>query len=393
MPAPASACRSCRSSSAPSTSAARTLPRYWNPLGMPVPARYSRLPVSNSYAPWFRTEQRAGSGPRTHTPGSAAIWDSRTRAPSGPGSWSRFCGPPASASRSYWNSHHSLVQYRLPSTGELTLAAELPAAILAYAPEWMKAAQRAGWRSSSARSARTAMCRASAVSACWKLPLEVVFSQRFSLSMVPCGPVQRTVPKVRPCAWRCCTDQRTKWPVSSWWVEGGIGHPAFQVGLRAGVQGESLSGEPGEEVVGGGDVAANVEVLELGGVLVTDAPAESAQVVPDRVAVQDSACGKVRAGLDRFGDPFLQGDKPFVTRRQDSRGDEDAAKVREHLARRKVVEDVVGDATFIAADAFQQVLDLRPGDPSQSDIGALGTRQCLVEGHKLRADGAGVVAE
>ena len=62
------------------------------------------------------------------------------------------------------------------------------------------------------------------------------------------------------------------------------------------------------------------ELLELGGVLVTDATAESAQVVPDRLAVQDPACGEVRAGLSVFGDPFLQGDEPFVVRHQGAHG-------------------------------------------------------------------------
>ncbi len=75
-------------------------------------------------------------------------------------------------------------------------------------------------------------------------------------------------------------------------MKAGSGHPAFEVGLCAGAQGESFGDQPGEEVVGRGDVAAHVHVLELGGVLVTDAAAESAQVAPDRVAVQDPAfCG------------------------------------------------------------------------------------------------------
>lgn len=39
-------------------------------------------------------------------------------------------------------------------------------------------------------------------------------------------------------------------------AEGGIGHPAFQVGLCADPKGETFAGEPGEEVVGGVDVAA-----------------------------------------------------------------------------------------------------------------------------------------
>ena len=65
----------------------------------------------------------------------------------------------------------------------------------------------------------------------------------------------------------------------------GVGGPAFEVGLCAGAQGESFGGEPGEEVVSCGDVAAHVHVLELGGVLVTDSAAGTAdhrEVVIDR---------------------------------------------------------------------------------------------------------------
>lgn len=175
--------------------------------------------------------------------------------------------------------------------------------------------------------------------------------------------------------------------------EGGVGHPAFEVGLRAGAQGESFGREPGEEVVGRADVAAHVHVLELGGVLVADAPAESAQVVPDRVAVQDPAFCVVRVSLDCFSDPFLQLDEPFVARRQGARGDEDAAKVGQHLARREFIEVLVGDGTFVAPYAFQQVPGLFSGDPGQGDVGTLGTRQCRMEGCEFGPDGRGAVAE
>jgi hypothetical protein len=67
--------------------------------------------------------------------------------------------------------------------------------------------------------------------------------------------------------------------------------------------------------------------------------------------------------------------------------------VSQHLARRKFVEDLVGDGTFVAPYAFQQVPGLFPGDPSRGDVGTLGTRQCRVEGCKFGPDGPGAVAE
>lgn len=95
----------------------------------------------------------------------------------------------------------------------------------------------------------------------------------------------------------------------------GVGHPTFQVRLGAGPQHEPCTGEPGEEVASRGDVAAHVQILEPGGVVIAEASAEPAHVVPDGVAVQDPALGEVGAGLDGRGDPFLQGDQPFIAGR------------------------------------------------------------------------------
>ncbi|MEV8064404.1 hypothetical protein AB0P37_50615 [Streptomyces antimycoticus] len=96
----------------------------------------------------------------------------------------------------------------------------------------------------------------------------------------------------------------------------GVGHPVFQVRLGADPQRELFVGEPVEEVVRCGDVAAHVQVLKPGGVVIAEAASEPAHVVPDRVAVQDPALCEVGAGLDRLFDPFLQGDEPLVAGRQ-----------------------------------------------------------------------------
>ncbi|WP_236246140.1 hypothetical protein [Streptomyces sp. CC210A] len=112
----------------------------------------------------------------------------------------------------------------------------------------------------------------------------------------------------------------------------GIGHPTFQVRLGARPQRESFVVKPGQEAVGCGDVAANVHVLEPGGVVVAEAASEPAHVVPDRVAVQDPTLGEIRAGLDRLSDPFLQGDEPFVAGQGAGR-DQDTAQVGQRLAR------------------------------------------------------------
>lgn len=65
-----------------------------------------------------------------------------------------------------------------------------------------------------------------------------------------------------------------------------------------------------------------------------EASSESAHVVPDRVAMQDPALGDIDAGLDRLADPLLQGDEPFVARREGACRDQDTAQVGQHFARR-----------------------------------------------------------
>jgi hypothetical protein len=52
-------------------------------------------------------------------------------------------------------------------------------------------------------------------------------------------------------------------------------------------------------------MASDVEVLQPGGVLLAQALAQPAQVVPDRVAVKDLPFDEVASGLDRLGDPAL----------------------------------------------------------------------------------------
>ena len=85
-----------------------------------------------------------------------------------------------------------------------------------------------------------------------------------------------------------------------------------------------MAGEPVQEAGGRGDVAADVEILQAGGVLLAQASPQPAQVVPDRVAVEDLALGEVVSGLDCLGDPTFQHDEPFVARRQGPGGDQDA---------------------------------------------------------------------
>ncbi|MGN5381806.1 hypothetical protein ACQ4WX_46145 [Streptomyces lasalocidi] len=126
-------------------------------------------------------------------------------------------------------------------------------------------------------------------------------------------------------------------------------------------------------------MAAHVQALEPGGVVITEAASEPAHVVRDRGAVQDPALCEVDAGLDGRGDPFLQGVEPLIARWQGAGRDQDTAQVGQHLARGQFVEDLVGNGPLVAAYAFREDTGLGAGDPGEGDVGALGARQRLVE--------------
>ncbi|MEU9263698.1 hypothetical protein AB0D68_35510 [Streptomyces sp. NPDC048212] len=90
-----------------------------------------------------------------------------------------------------------------------------------------------------------------------------------------------------------------------------------------------------------------------------EASAESPQVMPACVSVQDPTFGGVGAGLNCRGDPALQRDEAFVAGRQCAGGDHDAAEMCENLARGQLVERLVRDGSFVAADLLEQDADLR----------------------------------
>ncbi len=118
-PAPANGSRSCRSWSAAPPSSTPTRPRCCTLPAAPAPATSSPPPGR----PWPAPPPAApppASGPKTWPPANAATSPSKKTARSGPGRPSKCCAPPASASRNSSElTHHSLVQYRLPATGEL----------------------------------------------------------------------------------------------------------------------------------------------------------------------------------------------------------------------------------------------------------------------------------
>jgi hypothetical protein len=79
--------------------------------------------------------------------------------------------------------------------------------------------------------------------------------------------------------------------------------PLVQVGLAAGRESQTAVGQPLEEVDGGGDVAADVGHLQVGGVAGAETSSQASQVVPDRVAVQHRPFFMIATGSDDPGMP------------------------------------------------------------------------------------------
>ncbi len=144
---------------------------------------------------------------------------------------------------------------------------------------------------------------------------------------------------------------------------GGVlaGCPSIQVRLGAGCQGEILAGQPVQEVRSCGDVAAGVEGLQVGGMGAAQPLAESAQMVPDGVALQDPPLAGVCPGADGDGDPAFQLDQPLIAGGQRADGDQDAAQVSECLAGGELVEDLVGQPAVVAAEFSEKFADPGPG--------------------------------
>jgi hypothetical protein len=128
-------------------------------------------------------------------------------------------------------------------------------------------------------------------------------------------------------------------------------------------------------------------------VLLAKALPQPAQVMPDRVAMQDTPLHRVRAGGDGGGDPPLQTDEPLVAGRQRAGGDQDAAQMLERLAGGKLVQNLVRQRPLIPAEAFQQGVDLRAGQPGQRGVRTRSGRHGLGKGGQVGPDNAGSVAE
>jgi hypothetical protein len=169
--------------------------------------------------------------------------------------------------------------------------------------------------------------------------------------------------------------------------------PPFHVALAAGCEREPSAGQPVQESRGRGDVAADVEGLQVGGGAAAQPLPELAQMVPGRVAVQDAALARIVLAAGRFGGPLLKAGEDLVAFRQRAGGDQHAAQVRQRLACGQFVEDLVGKVPVLGADFSQQLAGPGPSNPDQRAVGALGAGQRLVERGNRWPDDAVLAAE
>jgi hypothetical protein len=92
----------------------------------------------------------------------------------------------------------------------------------------------------------------------------------------------------------------------------GAGEPGVEVGLPAGGQGVAAGAQPVEQANGGANPLADHVELAVGGVGVAVALSESAQKVPDRVAVQQLFVVRVAVLGDGAGDPSFDPSEVLV---------------------------------------------------------------------------------
>jgi hypothetical protein len=132
-----------------------------------------------------------------------------------------------------------------------------------------------------------------------------------------------------------------------------------------------------------------MHVLDLlaGGGPAVEATAQTAQVMPDRVSMQDPAVPKISTPADSLGDPGFQGGEALVPGRKRVRGDEHRPDVDEGAARRQRVERLVGDGTA-GRDGLEGGADARLVQPVQHEVRAVDADEGLTEPVQLRCGGA-----
>jgi hypothetical protein len=110
--------------------------------------------------------------------------------------------------------------------------------------------------------------------------------------------------------------------------------------------------------------------------------------------VQDLPLLQVAAGLQEPGDPSLQLQQPLIAGGQGTNGNQDAAQVRNRLAGRHLVEDLVGQRPLITAEIAEQRPDLRPASqPVLDGGGPLHRGQGVMQRGQALADMPGATAE
>src|SRR5271166_1266656 len=171
------------------------------------------------------------------------------------------------------------------------------------------------------------------------------------------------------------------------------GRPGVEVGLCAVGQGAVVVGEPVQKVHGRGDVAADVRVLQEWGVFVAQASAESAEVVPHGVAVDNPAFRGIGSAFDYFVGPTLQYDDAVVAGRQSTGGDQHTAQVRQSLVCGQLIEQLVSEGPIIGSEFGEQRADFWAPEPAHGAIGTFDLDQRMVQRHQVGSDRAIVAAE
>ena len=133
--------------------------------------------------------------------------------------------------------------------------------------------------------------------------------------------------------------------------------------------------------------------LAVGGVGAADPVAQPAQDVPGRVAVQDLLLLRVSPGGDGLRDPAFELDEVLVAGGQRSGGDQDAAQVRQWLARGHLVERGVSERAQACGKLGEHGLRGAAGEPGQDSSWPVSGGQRLVQDLHLGADVAGAVGD
>src|SRR6185312_12500618 len=136
------------------------------------------------------------------------------------------------------------------------------------------------------------------------------------------------------------------------------------------------------ECLGCASVEADAQDLLPGGGAAVVSAAQTSEQVPDQVAVQDFATGRILLCGKEVGDRLLEADKFLVALRESADRDQRETQVLEDLLFGQLVECLVGQGHAPGCQVRQYRSDGLFGEPAVGGDGMFGSSDVVAQGQQ-----------